>query len=157
MREGRIVRIHLHLRHDGRDMPALVRLVHSDTKGLLEVVADIPLAHGAALRQPHGRSHARFRGIAERVLDHADLGAIAVGNDDLVAVGDHLDKRRRDGAQARHLLFRRISQGIAAQSDDHALIGIDTHEEPPCRACQDMCQISAGRAGISQTWKTVTP
>lgn len=52
MREGRIVRIHLHLRHDGRDMPALVRLVHSDTKGLLEVVADISLAHGTALRQP---------------------------------------------------------------------------------------------------------
>ena len=54
----------------------------------------------------------------ERVLDHADLRAVAVGDDDLMAVLDQVCDgagRRLDGV---HLLFEILAQSVAAQGDD---------------------------------------
>ena len=57
----------------------------------------------------------------EGVLDHADLRAVAVGEDDLVPVLDKVGNgggRRSDGV---HLLGEIAAEGVAAQGDDDAL------------------------------------
>ena len=89
--EGIVVRIYFNLcknRGCGFEDSSAEKL---STDGVLQVVADIALTHGRALRQRHGRDGGvRFRGGVERRLDHADLRTVAVADDDLVALADYL-------------------------------------------------------------------
>ena len=126
--EGGIVLRDEHLRDDGRHIlvhPARGKLV---ADGVLEVVADVALAHGAALRERHvGLDGAGLCGGGHTEIDHADLRAVAVRNDDLVAFGDQIDDGLRGLAHQRELLSRRIAQGVAAESDHNSF----THNQNP--------------------------
>ena len=107
-------------------MPALVGLVHGNADGLLQVVADVALAHGAALGQVDlGVLGVDAVGGGEGVLDHADLRAIAVGNDDLVAHLDNLEQGRGSVTNALDLLLGGVAESVAAQCDDHAVGGLE--------------------------------
>ena len=55
---------------------------------------------------------------SEGVLNHADLRAVAVGDDDLVALLDEPEQRMGGIVHALNLLRGRIAQRIAAERDD---------------------------------------
>ena len=117
--ERGVSRIDSDLRQDGRAVDAETAAVELFADHVLQIVADVALAHGHA----HGKRHDVALGLLlvvgrERVLDHADLRAVAVGDDDLMAVLDQVCDgagRRLDGV---HLLFEILAQSIAAQGDD---------------------------------------
>ena len=92
--------------------------------GLGQLVADVSLAHGAALGQRHGRRLAVMGvRVVERVLDHADLRPVAMGHDDVHALAHHVDDVRGGVLHQLELLLRRVAQGVAAEGDDHGLAG----------------------------------
>lgn len=57
----------------------------------------------------------------EGVLDHADLRAVAVGDDDLVALLDEAEQRVGGVGDLLDLLFRGVAEGVAAEGDDDAI------------------------------------
>ena len=58
-------------------------------------------------------------------VDHAHLGAVAVGDDDLVALGDEVHDGLGGGAHQSQLLGGGVAQGIAAQGDNDTLAHIN--------------------------------
>ena len=83
--------------------------------------ADIALAHGGALGQGHGgHLGPRLGGGVEGQLNHAHLWAVAVADDDLMALLDEADEGGGRLVEAGHLLPRCIPQGVAPQGDDDA-------------------------------------
>ena len=123
--ERGVVRVDDDLRDDRRHLPGHTIGAQRAAHALLEVVADIALAHGRALRQRHGRDlGVCFHGGVERRLDHADLRAVAVADDDLVALMDEPDERRARGGHAVALLRRRAAERVAAESNDDSGHGV---------------------------------
>ena len=57
----------------------------------------------------------------EGVLDHADLRAVAVGDDDLVALLDEAQEGVGGVGDLLDLLFRGVAEGVAAEGDDDAI------------------------------------
>ena len=92
--------------------------MHLAADALLQVIADVALAHGTALGQVHLRRPDGVVGRGEGVLDHADLRAVAMGDDDLVALFDEAEERVGSIVHALNLLRGRIAQRIAAECDD---------------------------------------
>ena len=91
-------------------------------EGVHQHEAEGRLGLGAAPVQRHGRHHGR----GELVLDQqvADLGAVAVGDDHVVAVGDQLgDRGGRDRGGGDLVLTAGpalgVGHGVAAERDQH--------------------------------------
>ena len=106
MLERGVSRINGDLRQNSRAVDAQTAAVKLLADHVLQIVADVALTHGYA----HGKGHDVALGLllvvsGKRVLDHADLRAVAVRDDDLVTVLDQVC----DGAGRRldslHLLF----------------------------------------------------
>lgn len=102
-------------------MPTLVALVHLAADALLQVVADVALGHGAALGQRHLGGADGVVGGGEGVLDHADLRAVAVGDDDLVALLDKTEESVGGVAHGLDLLDGVVAEGVAAKGDDNTI------------------------------------
>lgn len=90
---------------------AAVKLFADD---VLQIIADVALTHGHAHRKRHDVTLGLLLVVGgEGVLDHANLRAVAMGDDDLVAVlnevGDGLG-RHMDGI---HLLMQILAKGVA--------------------------------------------
>ena len=84
--------------------------------GVLEMVADIVLTHGAALGERYLRLDNAVGGaVAQPEIDHADLRAVAVSNDQLMTLCNKIDDRFGGVADLRFLFFRRIAESIPAQ------------------------------------------
>ena len=98
-----------------------VAAAHLVEDGLGELVADVALAHGARLGEGHlgGLAVVGAR-VGEGVVDHADLGAVAVGHDDVDALGHHVDDVAGGVLHQLELLLGRVAQGVAAERDDDA-------------------------------------
>ena len=126
--EAGVVGVDLDLGDHGGDVPTLEVAVHGHAEGLLQVVADVALAHGAALGEVDLGEllGVDLVGGGEGVLDHADLRAVAVGDDDLVAHADDLEQGRRGGADLCDLLFRGVAKGVSAEGDDDAVGILDS-------------------------------
>lgn len=123
--ERRVVRVDDDLRDDRRHLPRHALRTQRTAQPLLQMVADIALTHGRALRQRHGRDGGvRFRGGVERRLDHADLRTVAVADDDLVSLMDEPDERRAGGGHTRALLGGRIAERVAAERNDDPCHGV---------------------------------
>ena len=60
-------------------------------------------------------------GSGEGVLDHADLRAVAVGDDDLVALLDKTKESVGGVAHGLDLLDGVVAEGVAAKGDDNAI------------------------------------
>ena len=90
--------------------------------GLGQVIADVALAHSAAFGEGHGRNLGAFglAGDVEGVVDHADLRAVAVGDDDLVALRDQVDDGLGGLGDESELLIRGVAQRVAAERNDDA-------------------------------------
>ena len=85
------------------------------------MIADIALRHGAALGEGHvSLDGAGLGGGGQAQVDHTHLGAVAVGDDHLVALGDQVHNGLGGFADQGHLLFEILAQSIAAQGDDDA-------------------------------------
>ena len=120
-----VVRVDDDLRDDRRHLPRHTLRTQRTAQPLLQMIADIALTHGRALRQRHGRDGGvRFRGGVERRLDHADLRTVAVADDDLVSLMDEPDERRAGGGHTRALLGGRIAERVAAECDDDPCHGV---------------------------------
>ena len=119
--ERGIVGIALDLGDDGGGVPTLVALVHLAADALLQVIADVALGHGAALGQRHLGGADGVVGGGEGVLDHADLRAVAVGDDDLVALLDEAEEGMGGVAHGLDLLDGVVAEGVAAKGDDNTI------------------------------------
>ena len=120
--ERRVGRIHHGLRHDAGRGAHDAAALHVVQDCLRQLVADVALAHGAALGERHGRRLAVMRGgVVERVVDHADLRAVAVGDHDVDALGHHVHDVLGRVLHQLQLLLGRVAQGVAAQRDDDGL------------------------------------
>ena len=125
--EGRVALLHHHLGGQGHHRHIPVALGQGVVQALLDVIADIPLAHGAAHIKGHGGHHV-LGGLAGQD-DPAHLGTVAVDHRHFVAgaadVGDAL-------AGAAHHLQLGLGggvtvfglQGVSAQGDDDSGIAI---------------------------------
>ena len=60
-------------------------------------------------------------GGGEGVLDHADLRAVAVGDDDLVALLDQAEEGVGGVAHGLDLLDGVVAEGVAAEGDDNTI------------------------------------
>ena len=86
------------------------------------MVADIALAHRAALGEGHvGLDGPRLGGGGHAEVDHADLRAVAVGDDDLVALRDQIDDGLGGLGDEGELLIRGVAQCVATQGDGDSL------------------------------------
>ena len=85
------------------------------------MVADVALGHGAALGQRHLGGADGIVGSSEGVLDHADLRAVAVGDDDLVALLDKTKESVGGVAHGLDLLDGVVAEGVAAKGDDNTI------------------------------------
>ena len=85
------------------------------------MVANIALAHSPAFREGHiGFDGLCFGGGGHAQIDHADLRAVAMGDDDLVALLNQIDDGLCGFPDQRKLFIRRVSQRVAAQCDDNS-------------------------------------
>ena len=111
MLEGGVILGHQGLGHHGGHALADAPGGQLVADGVLQVIADIALAHGAALGEGHvALDGAGLGGGGQAQVDHAHLGAVAVGHHYLVAgLGDQPE-----------LLLGGFAQGVAAQGDDDA-------------------------------------
>ena len=90
--------------------------------GLLQVVADVALGHGAALRERHiGLDRLGLRRGAQTQVDHAHLGAVAVGDHHLIAGGDQIHDGLGGLGDETQLLGGGVAQRVAAQRDNNSL------------------------------------
>ena len=89
--------------------------------GVLEVIADVALAHGAALGEGHiGLDGLGLGGGGHAEVDHADLGTVAVSDDDLVALRDQVDDGLGGLGDESELLIGSVAQRVAAERNDDA-------------------------------------
>ena len=122
MLKRRIVLIDEHLRNDGRDGLFDAARFEFVLNAVLQMVADIPLAHRAALRERHIRLDRLgvCRG-GHRKVDHADLRTVAVRNHDLIARLDEVDDGLCSLGDELELFIRRVAQRVSAEGDDEFL------------------------------------
>ena len=86
---------------------------------LLQVIPDIALGHGAALREGHvGLDSAGLCRGAQTQIDHTHLRAVAVRHDHLVACGDQIHNRLGGLGNQMQLLGCGVAQRVAAQCDN---------------------------------------
>ena len=127
--ERRIGGGHQGLVDDRRDLPAGQRVLQR----LHQPVAD----HALGLRAEHVQRVGPCQGRVGRALqrEHADLGTVAVGDDELVPVGQRRERLHGRGALARWVvglgLLAAFEQGVAADRDD------DPHRSPAQRGDHD--------------------
>ena len=97
-----------------------VAAAHLVEDGLGELVADVALAHGARLGEGHlgGLAVVGAR-VGEGVVDHAHLGAVAVGHDDVDALGHHVHDVLRGVLHQLVLLLGGVAKGVAAKGYHH--------------------------------------
>ena len=89
---------------------------------VLQVIADVGLTHGTA----DGQGRAVLTGVLVHqgqhgVVDDAHLRAVAVGNDDLVTLGDQVNDGAGGDLYGVGLLVQGAAQSVAAQSDNDFL------------------------------------
>ena len=123
MAESRILRIHFHLGQHGRRADRDAAVQHLLPHGVLQVVADISLAHCHTDRQRARNILLRIgaRQFRHGVLDHPHLGTVAVADHHLVAVLDQVHDRPRRDLHGLHLFRQVISQGVPAQGNHDPL------------------------------------
>ena len=114
--KGRVLRVHDHLRHDAEHLPRQAAAAQLIVQRLLQMIADIALGHGGALREGKGRKARLFTGgEIHRRVDHADLRAVAVADDQLMPLRDHVRDHDGGAAHRRDLIGRALTQSVAAQ------------------------------------------
>ena len=120
--ERGIIRVALDLGDDGGGVPTLIALVHLAADALLQVITNVALGHGAALGQRHLGGTDGIVGSGEGVLDHADLRAVAVGDDDLVALPrSGREERERCCSRPSDLPNGVVAEGVAAKGNDDTI------------------------------------
>ena len=121
MLEGGVGLVDEHLRDDGGDVLGHAAGGELVADGVLEVIADVALAHGAALGEGHiGLDGLGLGGGGHAEVDHADLGTVAVSDDDLVALRDQVDDGLGGLGDESELLIGGVAQRVAAERNDDA-------------------------------------
>ena len=119
--EAGVLLVNDDLRHDGGAFLLYAAVLQLLLNGLLQMVADIALRHGAALGERHERrSAALVGGELHRKVDHADLRAVAVADDDFVALLDEIDDRAGGIADKLELLLGGFAESVSPESDNNS-------------------------------------
>ena len=129
MLKCRIGRIDLNLCQHRRNPKINTSVKHFLTHCILKIIADVPLTH----RDTDGK---RYRDIAlrirpdqriHRILDHPDLRAVAVGNDDLTALLNQVADGFGCPVTCHHLFGKVLPESISAKSNDHSSLFLLCH------------------------------
>ena len=121
--EGGVLGVDLDLSQHGGDALVDAAVEQLLAQGILQVVAYVALAHGNADGERAGDVLLRVGAgqLGHGGLDHAHLGAVAVGYDDLVASLDEVGDGLGSLLDGYHLLGKIVAQGVAAEGDYYAL------------------------------------
>ena len=121
--KGRVVCRNLDLGEHGGDTLVDVAVEHFLAQGILQVIANVALAHGAANGQRAGNVllRVRTRELGHRIGDHAHLGAVAMHDDDFVTLLDQVDNGLGGRLDGLHLLGKVGAEGVSAQGDNNTL------------------------------------
>ena len=121
--KGRVVCRNLDLGEHGGDALVDIAVEHFLAQRILQVIANVALAHGAANGQGAGNVLLRIRAreLSHRVGDHAHLGTVAMHDDDLVALLDQVDDSLGSRLDGLHLLGKVGAEGVSAQGDNDTL------------------------------------
>ena len=130
--ECRVFRVDADLSDHGGDGDVEdVAVVHFFAQGILQVIADVSLAHGDTDRQRRvGLVRVFPAQGGHGVVDHADLRAVAVGDDDFTAFLDEVDDGFGCRLDGQHLFVQCISQGVAAEGNDDTFLFLG-HDKSP--------------------------
>ena len=118
--KGGISGIHLHLGHDGANGdvvdPAVEELL---AEGVLQVIANVGLAHSAA----HGQGRKALLGVfflkgGHGVVDNAHLGAVAVSHHHLMTCLNEVHHGAGGDLHGLCLFGKGIAQRVTAKGDD---------------------------------------
>ena len=125
--ERLIIRVHLNLSKHGGHALLDAPVQQFFPQRVLQVITDVALAHGHAYGQRTGNVLLRLGAgqLGHGLLDHAHLGAVSVGDDDLVSFFDQIDDSLGSLLHGDHLLREIAAQSVAAQRDHNTL----THEK----------------------------
>ena len=124
--EGGVVRVHLHLgQHRGHplgDAP----VQHLLPQAVLQIIADVALAHGYADRQRTGNILVRVGAgqLGHGLLDHPHLRSVSVGDDHLVPLLDEVHDGPGGLLYGDHLLRQVVAQRVATQGDNDSFTHI---------------------------------
>ena len=114
--EGRVVLVDQDLGDDRRDVLLQAAGSQLVADGVLQMVADVALAHRAAFREGHLRlDGASFRCRAHAQVDHTNLRAVAMGDDDFIALLDQVDNGLCGFRDQLELFLGGVAECIAAQ------------------------------------------
>ena len=125
--ERLIIRVHLDLSKHGGHALLDAAVQQFFPQRVLQVITDVALAHGHAYGQRTGNVLLRLGAgqLGHGLLDHAHLGAVSVGDDDLMSFFNQVDDGFGSLLYGDHLLREIAAQSIAAQRDHNTL----THEK----------------------------
>ena len=113
-----VLRVHLHLGQDRGYLYIHVPLIQLILDGILQVDADIPLAHGHTGRQRRFLVILIAAGqLVHGILDHAHLGAVAVGDNQVHALLHQVNNHLSCLCHCLLLLFDILAQGVTAQGN----------------------------------------
>ena len=133
--EGLVLGVHFHLGQHGGHALVDAPVQQFLTQRVLQIVADVALAHGHAHRQGAGDVllGVGTGQLGHGLLDHAHLGTVAVGDDDLMALLDQVHDGLGSLLHGDHLLGKIVAQSIAAQGDHDTLTHVKTpHNQNLC-------------------------
>ena len=89
--------------------------------GVLQMIADVALAHRATLGEGHiGLDGLGLGSSGHTEVDHTNLRAVAVGDDNLVALRDQIDDGLGGLGDEGELLVGGVAEGVAAERNDDA-------------------------------------
>ena len=121
MLEAGILLIDDDLRHDGRTFLIYAAVLQLMLNSLLKMIADVALRHCAAFGEGHERGvPALVRGELHREVYHADLRAIAVADDDLIALLDEVYDGAGGIADKLKLLLGGFAKRVSPESDNNS-------------------------------------
>ena len=124
-----VIRIHDDLGQNGADCAVNTPVQQFFPDAVLQVVADIALAHGGAYG--HGRGgvvRVRLAKFVHSGMDHAHLGGVAVGDGDLIAFLQKVGDGFCGFLNGHHLLRKGGAQSAVSECDDCSFF----HDGSPC-------------------------
>ena len=117
-----IVWINLNLGYHCCNMPTLIRFMHCNAQTLLQVITNITLRHSSAFWEIHrGDGIVSSMSSCKCLLDHANLRAIAVRDNDFIALLDNTKQRWSNLTNSTNLILRRIAKRIASQRNNNTI------------------------------------
>ena len=137
--ECRILRIYFHLGQHGRRAFVDPAVQHFLPHSVLQIIADVSLAHRHADRQRARNILLRIRPgqLHHRVLDHPDLRSVSVADHDFMTVFNQVHNRLCCNLHSLHLFRQITAQSVPTQSNDNSLSHTQASKRQEAAGCEN--------------------